>query len=131
MATEIEITKRNFTSDYYNYFKVEKIAIEDCKFLTFVDLLDDLDVISSPVSSRANGTYKNGNWSLLGYSCESNIKTNEDLELEEVYEDSEDDEINLIDEKKVELSWEYSLFNGFFSDNVKVTKASKQDILKG
>ena len=130
MATEIEITKRNFISDYYNYFKVEKIAIEDCKFLTFVDLLDDLDVISSPVSSRANGTFKNGKWSLLGYSCESNLKTNEDFELDEVYEDSEDDELSLINEKKVELSWEYSLFNGFFSDNIEVTKASKQDILK-
>ena len=78
MATDIEITKINFTSDYNNLFKLAKIAIEDCKFITFADLLDETDVISTPVVSRANGIYKNAHWSILGYCCESYIKSSED-----------------------------------------------------
>ena len=107
MATEIEITKRNFTSDYSNFFNIEKIAIEDCEFLTYVDLLDEADVISSPVLSRANGIFKNGHWSVLGYCCESSIKVDEDNELEELFIDSDDDENKIDNENKIELSWEY------------------------
>jgi hypothetical protein len=130
MATELEITKRNFTSDYNNFFKIEKIAVEDCKFLTFVQLLDEADVISPPVLSRSNGTFKNGRWSLLGYCCDSYIKRNEDDELDESLEDFDEDGNNYFIENKIDLNWEYSIFNGFFSEDSKVTKASKQDILK-
>lgn len=131
MATELEITKRNFTSDYNNYFKIEKIAIEDCKFITFMDLLDEMDVINPPVLSRSNGTYKNGYWSILGYCCESYLKSNEDGEDDEEQnqEFDEDDEDVLI-ENKLEFNWEYSLFNGFFSETSEVSKANKQDIIK-
>jgi hypothetical protein len=132
MATELEITKRNFTSDYNNYFKIEKIAIEDCKFLTFVDLLDEMDIINPPVLSRANGTYKNGYWSLLGYCCESYLKSNEEDEedQDEKNDDFDEEEDDVLAENKIEFNWEYSLFNGFFSENSEVIKATKQDILK-
>ena len=131
MATELEITKRNFTSDYNNYFKIEKIAIEDCKFLTFVELLNEMDIINPPVLSRANGTYKNGYWSLLGYCCDSYVKSNdEDEEEEEKNDDFDEEEDGVLTENKIEFNWEYSLFNGFFSDNSDVNKTNKQDILK-
>ncbi len=130
MATELEITKRNFTSDYNNYFKIEKIAIEDCKFLTFVDLLDEMDIINPPVLSRANGTYKNGYWSLLGYCCDSYVKSNDEDEEEEKNDDFDEEEDGVLTENKIEFNWEYSLFNGLFSDNSEVNKTNKQDILK-
>jgi hypothetical protein len=130
MATDIEITKINFTSDYNNLFKLAKIAIEDCKFITFADLLDETDVISTPVVSRANGIYKNAHWSILGYCCESYIKSSEDDDLGGFIEDSDEDVNSSYNEKKIELGWEYSLFNGFFSEDSRVNKATKQEILK-
>ena len=71
MASELEITKRQFYSDYHNYYNIEKTAIEDSRFLTFTELLDEADVFVPPILARKKGTFKNGNWSLLGYSCES------------------------------------------------------------
>jgi hypothetical protein len=130
MATELEITKRNFISDYNNYYKIEKIAIEDCKFLTFVNLLDEMDIINPPVLSRENGTFKKRSWSLLGYFCESSLKTNEEDEREEKNDDLDKEVDDILTEKKIDFNWEYSLFNGFFSETPEVNKANKQDILK-
>lgn len=131
MATELEITKRNFTSDYNNYFKIEKIAIEDCKFITFMDLLDEMDIINPPVLSRSNGTYKNGYWSILGYCCESYLKSNEEGEDDEEQNlEFDEDEDDVLIENKLEFNWEYSLFNGFFSETSEVNKANKLDIIK-
>ena len=71
MATELEITKREFLSTSYSYAKTAKIALEDSQFLTFTEFLDEAEVINTPVLSRAKDVFKNGNWSLLGYSCNS------------------------------------------------------------
>lgn len=121
MPTEIEITKRQFYSDYHNYYNFEKTAIEDCRFLTFTELLDEADVFISPILARKKGTFKNGNWSLLGYSCESYRRIDEEEE-ENGEENRNDDSIEFISE--------YTLFNGFFSEGIAVTKATKIEINK-
>ena len=129
MATELEITKRQFYSDYHHYYEVEKIALEDCKFLTFVEFLDETDIINPPVLSRANGTFKNGNWSLLGYCCESFQKSDEDKDNQDEEEEELMDDENF-NENNLDYHWEYSLFNGFFSDHRDIGNASKQEITK-
>jgi hypothetical protein len=128
MATELEITKRDFLSTSFSYAKAAKIALEDSQFLTFTEFLDEAEVINTPVLSRAKDTFKNGNWSLLGYCCNSY----QNLENETEYYDDEDDESTELDSlKQLSFNWEYSLFNGFFSgSNKEVTKATKQDINK-
>ena len=80
MATELEITKRDFLSTSYSYAKNAKIALEGSQFLTFTEFLDEADVINAPVLSRAKNVYKNGNWSLLGYCCNSYQNVNDDFE---------------------------------------------------
>ena len=132
MATELEITKRDFYSNSFNYAKAAKIAIEDSQFLTFVEFLDEIDIINSPVLSRAKDTYKNGNWSLLGYCCNSYLNTDDDNEDEEESEvDEIEDKFNESNILVPSFRWEYSLFNGFFSaNNNEVTRANKQEINK-
>jgi hypothetical protein len=126
MATELEITKRDFLSTSYSYAKTAKIAIEDSQFLTFTEFLDEAEVINTPVLSRAKDIYKNGNWSLLGYCCNSYQNNEDDIEY---FEDDEATELENL--KQLSFNWEYSLFNGFFSGtNRDVSKASKLDINK-
>ncbi len=128
MATELQVTKKAFYSDVHNRYEIEKIAIEDCKFLNFTEFLDETDVFNTPVVSRKTGTYKKSNWALLGYCCNSyrRIEDDEDHEVE-----SEDSIEGIIEsENKVEFQWEYTLFNGFFSDEVEVSKALKSDVKK-
>jgi hypothetical protein len=126
MATELEIIKREFLSNSYNYAKTSKIAIEDSQFLTFTELLDEAEVINTPVLSRAKDIYKNGSWSILGYSCNSYQNNEDDIE----YFD-EDEAAELESLKQLSFNWEYSLFNGFFSGtNKDVSKASKHEINK-
>ena len=126
MATELEITKRDFLSTSYSYAKTAKIALEDSQFLTFTEFLDEAEVINTPVLSRAKDVYKNGNWSLLGYCCNSYQNNEDEIEY---FDDDEATELENL--KQLSFNWEYSLFNGFFSGtNRDVSKASKLDINK-
>ena len=126
MASELEITKRDFYSNSYHYLKKAKIAIEDAQFLTFVEFLDETGIVNTPVLSRANGKYKNANCSLLGYCCNSFQNKDDDNQEDQNDESSEVNNINSLN-----YQWEYSLFNGFFSGNNRdVTKATKSQIDK-
>jgi hypothetical protein len=126
MATELEITKRDFLSTSYSYAKTAKIALEDSQFLTFTEFLDEADVINAPVLSRAKDVFKNGNWSLLGYCCNSYQNIENDIEI---FDEDESFEYESI--RPLSFNWEYTLFNGFFSGgNREISKASKQDITK-
>lgn len=129
MATELEITKRQFYSDYHNYYNVEKTAIEDCRFLTFTELLDEADIFISPILARKKGTFKNGSWSLLGYSCES-YRQIEEEEEEDEEENDEDGKEQSTDDNSLEFNWEYTIFNGFFSEDIEITRATKVEINK-
>tara|TARA_B110000211_G_scaffold1627_1_gene1984 strand:- start:272 stop:2713 length:2442 start_codon:yes stop_codon:yes gene_type:complete len=126
MPNALEVTKRLLYSEAYTRYESESIAIEDCRFLNFTEFLDEIDVFKNPTVSRSNGIYKNGKWSILGYSTNSfrqmNDEENTDVEDEE--------ENNLSKNDSFEIKWEYTLFNGFFTDDVNVIKASKQAIDK-
>jgi len=132
MATELEITKQLFYSDYHSLYNTEKIAVEDARFLTFTDFLNEIDVFDSPVVSRKEGTYKNGKWGVLGYCCKS-LNRIEEEEIEEEIEEKIEEEIeeeSVEVAKKLEFQWEYTLYNGFFSDDALVKKATKAEITK-
>ena len=127
MATELEITKRDFLSTSYSYARTAKIALEDSQFLTFTEFLDETEVINTPTLSRAKDVFKNGNWSILGYSC--NSYQNMDDEIEYFEDEDESEELELL--RPLTFNWEYTLFNGFFSgNNIEITKATKQEINK-
>lgn len=126
MATELEITKRDFIHNSYNYSKTAKIALEDSQFLTFTEFLDEAEIINTPILSRAKDVYKNGNWSLLGYCCNSYQNIEDDIEY---FDEDESDEFD--NTKPLSFNWEYSIFNGFFNGtNREITKASKLEITK-
>jgi hypothetical protein len=127
MATELEITKRDFLSTSYSYARTARIALEDSQFLTFTEFLDEAEVINTPILSRAKDVFKNGNWSVLGYSC--NSYQNVDDEIEYFEDEDEAAELELL--RPLTFNWEYTLFNGFFSgNNREITKATKQEINK-
>ncbi len=119
MPTELEITKQQFYSDYHNINRTEQIAVEDARFLNFTEFLDETDVFNSPVVSRKKGTYKNRNWGLLGYCCNSYRRVEDE---EEPFEEPDEEGHQL------EFQWEYTLFNGFFTDDIRVVQATKLEI---
>ena len=118
MSTSIEITKRQLYSDSHSMYERELTPLEDCKFKIFTDFLDEIDVFKNPMPSRGNGKFKNGNWSILGYG------TNTYRQLAD-REDEEDEEDYIIQSKEYQIKWEYTIFNGFFTDEYTVTNASK------
>jgi hypothetical protein len=128
MATELELTKREFLSQYNSLYRSDQdLAIEDCKFQIFTDLLFDFDILNSPSRiSRKTGVHKRANWSILGYTT-SHIHINSDDELEI----TDDSEINL-DNNHIQGSvfWEYQIINGYFSDDLVITKSTKEEISK-
>ena len=131
MATELEAIKKIFYTDCHNMSSVDQIAIEDAKFLNFTEFLDETDVFNTPVVSRKEGTYKNGKWGLLGYCCNSYRRVEDDQESDVEYEDIEDfDGKSEEKDNRLEFQWEYTLFNGFFSDDIAVVKATKIEITK-
>ena len=74
MPTAIEVTKTILNSDSRRRMEDEKVPLEDCIFLNFTEFLDELDHLRNPTVARASGTYKNGNWSTLGYSAEASYQ---------------------------------------------------------
>ena len=121
MATALEVTKRYLYSDAYNRYDIDDLPIEDCKFLNFTEFLDEIDVFKNPTVARSNGIFKNGKWSILGYSVNTFREENDDLEF-----DSDDENIII----NHTIKWEYTIFNGVFSENFEVKKTPKHEIEK-
>ncbi len=119
MASEIEIIKKSFYSEYRALMELQHLAIEDARFLTFVGFLNDMDIYSAPFPARYSGVYRNGNWSLLGYCFDPEEKFNDDDIQEETPLDISKD-----------YDWNYTIFNGFFNTNLEVNKAAKSDITR-
>lgn len=122
MPTALEVTKKQLYSDSYTRYETESIAIEDCRFLNFTELLDDADIFKNPTTIRNNGLFGKGKWSVLGYSFEN--------ERQIIDDDSADIENENLNDKieKYEVKWSYTLFNGFFSDDYNVVKATRKQI---
>jgi hypothetical protein len=127
MTTELEVTKGQLYTESHNRYKHENIAIEDCRFLNFTEFLDEIDVYKNPTVARSSGSFKNGKWSLLGYSTASFRLFGEENEDQD---EDEDQDQKRADGESFEIKWEYTLFNGMFSDSINVEKASKSEIDK-
>jgi len=125
MTTELEIIKGQFYSDAYNRYENDDIAIEDCRFLIFTEFLDEIDVYKNPTIARGNGLFKNKKWGTLGYSTNSFRQVNEDIE-----DENEEENQSVFEKESFDIKWEYTIFNGFFSDETKVVKANKAEIQK-
>ena len=126
MPTALEVTKRYLYADAYNRYDIDDMPIEDCKFLNFTEFLDEIDIFKNPTVARSSGLYKNGKWSLLGFSVKTFREENEDLDIDI------DEEINTTNnhDNSFTLKWEYTLFNGVFSDDNQVKKTPKLEIEK-
>ena len=120
MAQAIEFTKRQFYSDSHSMYERELIPIEDCRFRIFTDFLDEIDVFKNPVVCRNDGKYKNGNWSILGYGTNTYRQILEDQDENEEIDES----LNF----GYQIKWEYTIFNGFFTDDFSIINASKATI---
>lgn len=124
MPTALEVTKRHLYADSYSRYDNDDIPIEDCKFLNFTEFLDEIDVFKNPTVARSNGFYKNGKWSLLGYSVKTFKEENEDID----FDIDEESRIANKDNNLFTLKWEYTLFNGVFSEDNQVKKTPKLEI---
>ena len=121
MASELEVTKKQFYSEYNSLNESdENMFVEDCQFEIFTNLMEDAgEFDGSPVASRAKGSYKRANWSILGYSQHGERVYEDDHDLED--EESYDNYTN---------EWRFSIINGFFSEGVDVKNAEKTEITK-
>ena len=130
MISALEVTKRQLYTDAHNRYQEELIPIEDCRFKNFTEFMDEIDVFKNPVVSRGSGKFKQRTWSLLGYSTNTYRQAKEN-DIEDLYD--EEDE-NVLDKKfniqKYDIKWEYTLFNGCFTDNISIERATKQEIEK-
>lgn len=124
MPSALEVTKKQLYSDAYNRYEQELIPIEDCRFKNFTDFLDEIDVFKNPVAARGTGKFKQGIWSLLGYSSNTHRQEREDQPEEDETEN------HLESNDKYDIKWEYTIFNGVFTDGISVEQASKQEIEK-
>lgn len=121
MKKEYQITHERFCADCHQYYNVsEDIAIEDVRFIKFTDLLDNADIFKNPKHCRFEGYgVNNAKWSILGYSFTNDIVT-------QVSDDENEDDAP----EEKEYEWNFTLFNGFFSDDVAIINAKKGDIQK-
>jgi hypothetical protein len=120
MLNAIEVTRRQLISDVKARSEFELIPIEDARFKVFTDFLDEIDVFKNPITTRGSGEFKRKKWSLLGYSANTFRQLHEDEE-----EDSKSDS-----KQGYDIKWEYTLFNGLFSDGEGILRASKNDIVQ-
>lgn len=131
MPTELEVSKRNLFSQYHSLEKSDNsLFIEDCRFHVFTELLYDAEIIDSPPkTSRKKGIYKRSNWSLIGY-CFQSILVNESDDDDELENESEELEENKSEEKTSSktIKWQYTIINGFFSEDLIVENAMKEEI---
>ncbi len=126
MATALEVTKKILYTDAFNRYDNDDIPIEDCRFLNFTEFLDEIDVFKNPTAARSKGLYKNGKWSLLGYSVKTFREENEDIDFDI---DDENNSTNNYD-NSFTLKWEFTIFNGVFSDDNQVKNVPKLEIEK-
>ena len=126
MATALEVTKRLLYTNAHNRYDSDEIAIEDCKFLNFTEFLDEIDVFKNPTIARSKGLFKKGKWSLLGYSINSFKQINED----EVIDEDDEDYSEQTFKKSYDIKFQYTIFNGFFSDDTEVLQLKKLDVDK-
>lgn len=130
MKSALELTKRQLNSDAFNRSQVELIPIEDCRFKNFTDFLDEIDVFKNPVVSRGSGKFKQGIWSLLGYGTNT-YRQESETETEGIYGNEEDNGlVENVGINKYDIKWEYTLFNGFFTSESTIERATKQDLEK-
>ena len=87
MPSALEITKRQFYSDIHRRNENELIPLEDCRFKVFTDFLDEIDVFKNPIVARGNGLFKQGNWSILGFSSNTFRQESEDADDFDDYEE--------------------------------------------
>ncbi len=120
MLNAIEVTRKQFTSDVNRRSDFEEIPIEDARFKVFTDFLDEIDVFKNPLTARGSGDFKKKKWSLLGYSANT---------FRQLHDDDEDD-IKTDSNLGYDIKWEYTLFNGLFSDSEVVLRASKNEVVQ-
>ncbi|MCA6075597.1 AIPR family protein [Fulvivirga sedimenti] len=123
MATPLEVTKQEFyTSSYNLYNTTDDLVLEDCQFILFTELLDDSGIFKNPKVCRKRNLLSNSYWSLIGYSYDSFI-----------FSDNESGEENIEDEDEItdqDILYQYTIFNGFFSDKPEIENAQKAEIDK-
>lgn len=122
MRSHEEIAKSEFYTLYNNLYAQTDDYQEDCQLTAFCELLYNTEVIDSPVqTSRQNGKLGNTNWSLLGFNQSCLLNTEES-------EETTEHSASHLDSAKRE--WSYTLFNGFFSQELSVEKARLDEINK-
>ena len=122
MINALEVTKKLLYSDAHRRSESELIPIEDALFKVFTDFLDELDIFKNPVISRGCGNFKNGTWSILGYSTNAfALDADEDKD-----NDSTQDDVN--SNFVLNMKWEYTVFNGLFTKDNRVMKLTKLEI---
>jgi len=126
MPSALEITKRQFYSDIHRRNENELIPLEDCRFKVFTDFLDEIDVFKNPIVARGNGLFKQGNWSILGFSSNTFRQESEDADDFDDYEEQGQKGTSDF----YDIKWEYTIFNGFFTDDLTIMRATKQEIDK-
>jgi len=129
MPTALEVTKKYLYADAYSRYDNDDLPIEDCKFLNFTEFLDEIDVFKNPTVARSNGLYGRKKWSLLGYSVKTLREESEDSSFEKEDESDEDFTAQNYKDSYV-LKWEYTMFNGVFSENSEVGNTTKAEIEK-
>ena len=124
MKREYEITNAKYNAECNQYYKVsEDLAIEDIRFIKFTDLLDTADIFKNPKHCRYEGRgINNSKWSILGYSFTNEIISEESEESDEENENGTP--------FKNEYEWNFTFFNGFFSEGATIINAKKADIQK-
>lgn len=126
MQSALEVTKRYFYSDAHNRYEIDELALEDCKFLNFTEFLDEIDIFKNPTVSRSNGLYNNGKWSLLGYS----VKTFREENEEEDFDINDENNSTYDFDNSFTIKWEYTIFNGVFSEDNQIKRTPKLEIEK-
>ncbi|MFC2148756.1 AIPR family protein [Bacteroidota bacterium] len=125
MSTPLEVTKQEFYTDSFNLYNAsDDLVLEDCRFILFTELLDDSDVFKNPRICRKRRFVGNSYWSLIGYSYNSYIYSDEDEDEDREGEGDEGSE----DEDQREIHYQYTIFNGFFSDDSDVENALMSDL---
>lgn len=130
MASELEVSKKSFYTDFNNLSSLNKIPWEDCAFERFLSVLDDADILNTPTALRDNGKLGNKKWGLLGYSMDSKfMKDDSDDDFYELDEDDDNQRAREISADQEGIQYfKYAIINGEFTNSHEVRKAKKQDV---
>ncbi|MHA8106422.1 AIPR family protein [Aquirufa sp. 5-AUSEE-100C1] len=125
MNKELEITKGILFSEYYNLYKISRNEnfIEDCKFLRFMDLLYNSEIIRyPPVVSRFSGSINGKKWGILGNSIFHFIINDDDSS-------SSDDIPEEVTNVSLIPNFHVSIITGSFSNSLEIEFIKKDEIL--